>query len=126
MEELAVSYHGDEVRGDPLRRQLQRWVDAGVMEPTAQEARLEVGAHPQGLRLDGLRVAVLGAAAETSPLPILASWGADVLALDLPRPDIWRRVLESPARPMSVWRIFPGDTMGALMTALLVHDLHRP
>jgi hypothetical protein len=40
--------------------------------------------HPDWLRLEGRRVALLGAAAETSPLEPLSAWGAEVLAVDLP------------------------------------------
>jgi hypothetical protein len=47
------------------------------------------------LRLDGQTVAVLGADAEMGPLSALLRWGARVAAVDLPRPELWRRVLES-------------------------------
>jgi hypothetical protein len=36
----------------------------------------------------------LGAGAEVGPLPVLLGWGARVIGVDLPRPDIWTRVLE--------------------------------
>ena len=39
--------------------------------------------HPEWLRLDGRRVAVLGAGAETSSLETLSSWGVEVLAQGL-------------------------------------------
>lgn len=41
---------------------------------------------------------MLGAGAETSPLEVLSSWGADVVAVDLPRPALWRRLLEVAGR----------------------------
>ena len=41
---------------------------------------------------------VLGAGAEVGPLPVLLSWGARVIGVDLPRPDIWDRVLETARR----------------------------
>ena len=63
-------------------------------------------------RLDArdLTVVVLGAGAEMGPLVSLLRWGAHVVAVDLPRPAIWRRLLEvarsSPGRltvPVSRW-----------------------
>jgi hypothetical protein len=65
------------------------------MEPSAAAAVREVVANPDWLELAGQRVAVLGAGAEMGPLRALLSWGADVVAVDLPRPEIWRRVLET-------------------------------
>ena len=52
-------------------------------------------ANPDWLRADGFTVAVLGAGAEMGPLRALLRWGARVVAVDLPRPDIWERVLEA-------------------------------
>ena len=40
----------------------------------------------------------LGAGAEVGPLPVLLGWGARVIGVDLPRPDIWDRVLETARR----------------------------
>jgi hypothetical protein len=41
---------------------------------------------------------VLGAGAEVGPLPVLLNWGARVIGIDLPRPAIWDRVLETARR----------------------------
>ena len=49
--------------------------------------------NPDWLRLEGHTVAVLGAGAEMGPLPSLMRWGARVAAVDLDRPEIWKRVL---------------------------------
>jgi hypothetical protein len=54
--------------------------------------------HPEWLRLEGHTVAVLGAGAEMGPLQALLRWGATVAAVDLPRPDVWQRVLETTTR----------------------------
>ena len=37
---------------------------------------------------------VLGAGAEVGPLPVLLGWGATVMGVDLPVPQVWERVLE--------------------------------
>ena len=50
---------------------------------------------PDWLALPGRTVVALGAGAEVGPLPVLLSWGARVIGVDLPRPVIWERVLET-------------------------------
>lgn len=90
--ELVLPYRGDRLRGDALRRRLDRWVADGVIEPGAADAVRVVLDHPQWLDARDLRVAVLGAGAEMGPLRSLLRWGATVLAVDLPRPDTWTRL----------------------------------
>lgn len=91
--ELAVPYRGERLRGDALRRQVDRWIEAGVVEPTLADAVAVVIDHPEWLRLDGRTVAVLGAGAEMGPVVPLLGWSARVAAVDLPRPQIWTRLL---------------------------------
>ncbi len=91
--DLIVPHKGQQLAGDPLRRQLGDWVHRGIIEPSAAIALNQVMDNPDWLRLEGRRVAVLGAGAQTSPLPTLTSWGAEVVAVDLPRKDLWERVI---------------------------------
>jgi hypothetical protein len=93
--ELVLPYRGRQLRGDDLRRRLDDWAEAGVLEPTAVAAVSDVMSHPEWLRLEGRTVAVLGAGAEMGPLPSLLSWGATVAAVDLPRPALWQRLLDT-------------------------------
>jgi hypothetical protein len=90
--ELVVPYHGRALRGAPLRAQLERWVERGVVEPSFAGAVGQVAEHPEWLALPGRAVALVGAGAEMGPLEPLAAWGARVLAVDVPRPEIWRRI----------------------------------
>ena len=90
---LAVPYRGTALQGDALGRQLAAWVAAGTVEPSLATAVDEVARHPEWLRLDGRTVAVLGAGAEMGPVATLLGWGARVLAVDLPQPAIWERLL---------------------------------
>jgi hypothetical protein len=92
--ELSVPYRGERLRGSALLRQLEAWVANGIIEPSCAEAVRTVAAHPEWLALPGRTVAVLGAGAEVGPLPVLLSWGARVIGVDLPRPAIWERVLD--------------------------------
>jgi hypothetical protein len=97
-EGLALPYHGDGLRGDALLRRLEAWVDDGVIEPSCAAAVQTVAAHPEWLRLPGRTVVVLGAGAEVGPLSPLLSWGARVIAVDLGRPAVWERVLDTARR----------------------------
>ncbi len=91
--ELEVPYRGQNLTGDPLRRRLEQWVRDGVVEPTCAEAVATVIAEPEWLRLEGRRIALVGAGAEVGPLGPLTAWGAEVIALDLPGRQLWERVL---------------------------------
>lgn len=93
--DLSLPYRGTRLRGDALHDRLDEWVEAGVMEPSAADAVRLVMANPDWLRLEGHTVAVLGAGAEMGPLQALLHWGARVAAVDLPRPEIWHRLLET-------------------------------
>ena len=92
--ELVLPYRGQRLRGDDLRRQVDSWLKGGVVEPTVAEAVGLVLTNPDWLRLDGRSVAVLGAGAEMGPLPSLLRWGARAVAVDLPRPAIWQRLMQ--------------------------------
>ena len=93
--ELLVPYEGRVLRGDDLRRQLENWQAAGSIEPSTARAVGAVVEHPDWLDLSDRRIALLGAASEMGPLPLLAKWGADVVAVDLPRPHLWEHILEA-------------------------------
>ena len=110
-EALSIPYRGHRLAGDDLRRQLDTWVAAGVVEPTVADAVGAVIDHPSWLRLQDRTVVVLGAGAEMGPLRSLLRWGATVAAVDLPRPDLWTRVLGT-ARE-SAGRLLVPTTEGA-------------
>lgn len=93
--ELVVPYRGQKLQGEALRAQLAQWAGRGILEPSAVTALGEVVDHPEWLALPGRTVTVLGAGAEMGPVGPLLSWGATVAAVDLPRPDLWSRVVES-------------------------------
>jgi hypothetical protein len=91
--EMSLPYRGERLRGDALARQLEAWVGGGVIEPSCAEAVRAVAAHPEWLRLPDQTVIALGAGAEVGPLEVLLRWGARVVAVDLPSPPVWERVL---------------------------------
>jgi hypothetical protein len=91
---LAIPLHGQLLRGDALRRQLDRWRDEGLFEPSFVAAIARVQTHPEWLDLSDQHIALLGAHAEMSPLPWLLQWRATVYAVDLPRSQIWQQLLK--------------------------------
>ncbi len=93
--ELSLPFRGERLRGDLLRERLDAWVAAGVLEPSASDAVRRVMANPEWLSLEGRTIAVLGAGAEMGPLQALLRWGARVAAVDLPRPELWERILDT-------------------------------
>ncbi|WBC15964.1 hypothetical protein O7600_03740 [Micromonospora sp. WMMA1998] len=127
--ELSLPYRGQRLRGDDLRRRLDAWVDAGVIEPSCAEAVGLVLANPDWLDLRDQRIVVLGAGAEMGPLPSVLRWGGDVVAVDLPRPEIWRRVLHTARRHGGRLHLpvppGAGDDDAALTAAAGADLLHR-
>jgi hypothetical protein len=123
---LSVPYAGERLSGDALRRQVDRWVEAGTVEPTVAEAVGAVVDNPDWLDLSDRTVVVLGAAAEMGPLRTLLRWGADVAAVDLPRKDLWERVIgdaRASAGSITV-PVRPGDRpIAERAGGDLVHDL---
>lgn len=90
---LVVPYRKRELSGDDLLRQVDRWVRAGVIEPSCAEALGLVVNNPDWLDTSDLTVALVGAAAEMGPLDALCAWGADVIALDIPGRRLWERIV---------------------------------
>ena len=123
---LSVPYAGERLSGDALRRRVDAWVEAGTVEPSLAEAIGRVIDNPDWLDLSDRTVVVLGAAAEMGPLRTLLRWGADVAAVDLPRKDLWQRLIgetRKSAGSITV-PVRRGDT--ALVERVggdLVHDL---
>ena len=90
--ELTLPLRGERLRGSALVAQLEDWVARGVVTASCSEAVQTVMANPEWLRLEGDVVAVLGAGAEMGPYRALSRWGAEVVAIDLPRADVQQRV----------------------------------
>ncbi|MFF5229200.1 hypothetical protein [Dactylosporangium sp. NPDC000521] len=125
---LVVPYRGERLEGERLLHQLDAWVGNGVIEPSCAEAVRTVAANPSWLALEGRPVVVLGAGAEMGPLTALLRWGADVVAVDLPRPAIWQRLLETARRcggRLHVPVAQEGADLARHAGADLLHELRR-
>jgi hypothetical protein len=90
---LSLPYHGKRLFAADVRRRLDAWVHEGVVERGLATSVHTVLDHPDWLDLSDVTVVVLGAGAEMGPLRSLLRWGAHVVAVDLPRPEIWERVI---------------------------------
>ncbi len=128
-EELILPYRGERLRGDALAARLDAWVSRGIIEPSCADAVKLVAANPDWLALRGRTVVVLGAGAEMSPLTALLRWGADVVAVDLPQPAVWQRLVGTAQRYAG--RLHAPVTAGADLTggtglgADLMYDVNR-
>ena len=123
---LSLPYGGERVTGDALRRRLDAWVGAGIVEPSCAEAVGRVVDHPEWLDLRDHTVAVLGAGAEMGPLRSLLRWGANVAVVDLPRSDLWDRLIGDTRRLAGTMTVPVRAGDGSLSSRAggdLVHDL---
>jgi hypothetical protein len=93
--ELCVPYRGRALSGGALTEQLDRWVDAGSVEPSFATALRTVAENPDWLALPDRSVALVGAGAEIGPLGPLCAWGVEVLAVDVPGPSVWERIAKT-------------------------------
>lgn len=64
------------------------------MEPSCHAALSLVMDNPAWLDLSDRYFALLGASSEMGPLGPLNAWGANILAVDLPRPHLWKHIVE--------------------------------
>lgn len=91
--EFTVPYHGTKLTGDALVLQIETWVRKGVIEFSCGEALLKVARTGEWLDLSDKYFVLLGATSAMGPLPLLLSLGANIIAIDIPRPFIWKKLL---------------------------------
>eukprot|EP00439_Symbiodinium_sp_Y106_P022823 s330_g2.t2 len=90
---LEVPYKGSVLTGDALRAQVELWVRRGVIELDTGAALNLVAGSSDWLDLSDHTFVLFGAGSAMGPFPILMSLGAHVVAIDLPRPAIWKRLI---------------------------------
>jgi len=97
MKELEVPYKGKILRGDALKAQINKWVSYGTIEPDCGQYMIKVVDNPQWMDQSALKdkyFCLLGAGSAMGPFEILMSLGANVVAIDLDRPHIWKRLIK--------------------------------
>lgn len=91
---LEVPYKGKTLYGEELRAQVAKWVDYGTIEPSAGDAIYKCIDNPKWLDLSNKYFVLLGAGSAMGPFLVLMALGANVIAIDLDRPLIWKRLIE--------------------------------
>lgn len=91
--EFEVPYKGKILKGASLKNQVKKWVDYGTIEPSAGEAILGCVDNPDWCNLSDKYFVLLGAGSAMGPLLVLLALGANVIAVDLDRPNIWKRLI---------------------------------
>jgi len=91
---LEIPYLGGTLSGQKLKDQVKEWVDYGTIEPSAGEAIIKCVDHPDWLdQIKNRYFVLLGAGSAMGPLLVLMALGANVIAIDLDRPNIWKRLI---------------------------------
>ncbi len=93
--EWYVPYQGQKLQGDALLKQLDAWQAAGIVEPSHADAMRLCVAHPEWFDLSDRTMVLFGAGSEAGPLTWLCKWKANIVALDLPTPKVWQRILNT-------------------------------
>ncbi|MCH9816596.1 MAG: hypothetical protein K0U64_09135 [Actinomycetia bacterium] len=107
---LEVPFAGRTLQGSDLRRQLWAWVEERAVEPSLLTSLESLIDNPEWLDLSDLQFVIFGAGAELGPLRHLLAWGAQVWAVDLPRPATWRRIADAVAGTPGVLHVpIPAD-----------------
>jgi len=90
---MEVPYKGKILKGEALKNQVKKWVDYGTIEPSAGEAIIGCVDNPNWCDLSDKYFVLLGAGSAMGPLHVLLALGANVIAVDLDRPHIWKRLI---------------------------------
>ncbi|CAJ1381592.1 unnamed protein product [Effrenium voratum] len=93
-EGLEVPYKGKVLRGEEVTAQAHLWLQRGVIELDTAAALCKVAETPDWTDLSDHTFVLFGAGSAMGPFPLLMALGAHVVALDLPRPQIWARLLK--------------------------------
>jgi len=91
---LEVPYQGQTLCGESLRQKVNEWVDYGTIEPSAGKAIIGCIDNPGWLDLKDKYFVLLGAGSAMGPFLVLMALGANVIAVDLDRSDIWTRIIQ--------------------------------
>jgi hypothetical protein len=90
---LEVPYKGEKLSGERLKQKVDEWVEYGTIESSAGEAIKKCIDNPKWLDLSDKYFVLLGAGSAMGPFLVLMALGANVVAIDLDRPQIWKRLI---------------------------------
>ncbi|KAH9251539.1 hypothetical protein BASA81_010578 [Batrachochytrium salamandrivorans] len=89
---LPIPYKGKKLEGQALQAQLDLWVKRGTIEDSAAEAIAQTCSREEWLDLSDVVFVMLGASSAMGPLQHLLAHRATVVAIDLPRPQVWEKL----------------------------------
>ncbi len=92
-ESFALPYKNRVLSKDSLTAQLQQWEEQDIFEPSFGLSLRKVVENEKWTDLSGRTFVLLGAGSEIAPFKTLLDLGATVVAVDLPRPAIWERLI---------------------------------
>ena len=96
------------LKGEALKSQLETWVQRGTIEADTMQAILNVATKPENYtkNLKDKYFVLLGAGSAMGPLRVLLELGANVIAIDIDRDFVWKRLIDM-ARTSRGRMIFP-------------------
>lgn len=83
----------EHLEGAALLEQLDKWAKDGTIEPSARDEIKAVATTKGWLDLSKHYFVLLGAGSAMGPYQMLLNHGANIVALDLDRPQIWERLI---------------------------------
>merc|ERR1711959_565426 len=92
-QEYEVPYKNKTLRGDDLLVQIDKWVNAGVIEVSCGHAMNEGALRSEWLDLSDVYFVMLGASSAMGPYEFLMNHGANAIAVDIDRPHIWKKLI---------------------------------
>ena len=87
-----VPYRGKQLSGAALDERIDAWARGGIIEPGAAAALHRCSQNPEWFDLSDRTMVLLGAGSEAGPLPWLARWRANLVAVDIYLPAVWHRI----------------------------------
>jgi hypothetical protein len=87
-----VPSRGRMLEGSALAAHIDDWLARGIIEASAASALHRCLRHPEWFDLADRTLVLLGAGSEAGPLRWLARWRARIVAVDIGREQVWRRI----------------------------------
>ena len=95
---IKIPYNNNLLSGEKLLNQLKEWEKYGTIEPSVTEAIKYLLDNPNVTDLSDKYFVLLGAASAMGPFELLISLGANIIAVDINRPAIWKRLISRTRR----------------------------
>jgi len=83
----------DVLSGDQLIAQLAKWEKWGTIEPSAAASIKKVASNSSWMDLSDMYFVLLGATSAMGPLDMLLQYGANIIAVDIDRPNVWKTII---------------------------------